>query len=62
MITKYTTKRDTNGNRYTLMVNHNRKEFMRSYNPYSIEGFITITKKDRNKLINQLLENGYTEV
>jgi len=62
MITKYTTKRDVNGNRYTLTVDDFHKTFERNYNPYSYTDYITITKRDRNKLIDQLLENGYTEL
>lgn len=60
MITKYATKRDINGNRYTLIVDDTKKTFERSYNPYDYSDYITIGKRDRNKLIEQLIENGYT--
>ena len=62
MITKYATKRDINGNRYTLIVNDTEKTFERSYNPYDYSDYITIGKRDRNKLIEQLIENGYTQI
>ena len=60
MITKYATKRDINGNRYTLIVNDRNKTFDRSYNPFDYSDYITISKRDRIKLVGQLLENGYT--
>lgn len=61
MITKYATKRDINGNRYTLIVNTENKTFQRSYNPFDYSDYITIGKRDRNKLIDQLTSEGYTE-
>lgn len=61
MITKYATKRDINGNRYTLIVNTESKTFQRSYNPFDYSDYITIGKRDRNKLIDQLTSEGYTE-
>ena len=60
MITKYATKRDINGNRYTLIVNTENKTFQRSYNPFDYSDYITIGKRDRNKLIDQLTSEGYT--
>lgn len=61
MITKYATKRDINGNRYTLIVNTENKTFQRSYNPFDYSDYIAIGKRDRNKLIDQLTSEGYTE-
>ena len=57
----FATKRDTNGNRYTLIIDHSERYFVRGYNPFSYSDYITITKRDRNKLIEQAKEAGYTE-
>lgn len=63
MIIKYTTKRDINGNRKTLEVNHAAKTYKRDYNSArSYDEHITITNKDRNKIIKQLDEAGYTSI
>lgn len=60
MIMKYTTNRDKSGNRCTLVVDTDKKEFVRGYNSaWSYSDFVTITKKDRDKIVNLLTENGY---
>lgn len=58
---KFTTKRDINGNRYTLLIDHNKRTFTRNYNPYCYSDYITITKKDRKNIITDLEKEGYTE-
>ena len=61
MIQKFTTKRDTNGNRYTLIVNHSKETYRADYNSsYSYSDYITISKTDRLKMIDQLIDNGYS--
>ena len=64
MIIKYTTKRDRSGNRYTLRVNNQEKTFHRDYNDsWTYTDYITLSsKKEREKLINQLFLSGYTEI
>lgn len=64
MIIKYTTKRDASGNRYTLRADHIEKTFHRDYNDaWTYSDYITLnSKKEREKLINQLLNAGYTEI
>lgn len=58
----FTTKRDVNGNRYTLLIDNEKKEFKADYNTTSDYSFyVTISKPDRQKLISQLLLSGYTE-
>ncbi len=63
MIIKYTTKRDINGNRYTLHVNHEAKTFKRDYNDsWNYSDYVTIGKRDREKLIKTLISEGYNEL
>lgn len=57
---KFTTKRDINGNRYDLIIDLENKTGKQTYNSsFSYSDFITISKTDRKKLIEQLTENGY---
>ena len=61
MIQKFTTKRDTNGNRHTLIINHSAQTYRADYNSaYDYSDYITINKTDRRKMIEQLIENGYS--
>lgn len=63
MIIKYTTKRDINGNRKTLIVDHAGQTYRRDYNSaHDYSDFITITSRDREKLINILDSNGYKSI
>ena len=61
MILKFSTKRDINGNRYTLVINTDTKTFSRSYNPFNYTDYITISKTDKHNLQVDLLNNGYQE-
>lgn len=62
MMQQFITKRDTNGNRYTLIIDHDNKTYKRDYNPYFLKGFyIEVTKKQRREIIQDLDENGYKE-
>ncbi len=62
MIIQYATKRDQNGNRYYLCVDHDRKEFATTPRHwYCREDFIEINKSDRRKIIEWLTAAGYTE-
>lgn len=63
MIIKYTTKRDINGNRKTLIVNTDMQTYKRDYNTsYDYTDYITISVKDRNKIMQQLDEAGYISI
>lgn len=63
MILKFTTKRDINGNRYTLEIDTENKTYNRSYNTsFDYADFVEISKKDREKLIDSLENNGFVEV
>ena len=63
MILKYTTKRDINGNRKTLIVDHSAKTYKRDYNSaHDYTDYITITAKDRDKITAQLDAAGYTSI
>ena len=51
MIQKYITKRDINGNRYTLIVDHINKTYKTDYNPFrDSDEYITIGKREKHKL------------
>lgn len=56
----FVTKRDTNGNRYYLTVNLTEKTFSRVPRWYNSE-YITVTKKDKNKIMDQLTAAGFIE-
>ena len=60
MIQKYITKRDINGNRYTLIVDHINKTYKTDYNPFrDSDEYITIGKREKHKLQEQLDNAGY---
>ena len=60
MIQKFTTKRDANGNRYTLEIDHDKKRFYPDYNTTcDYSEYITISKTDRQKLMDQAEAAGY---
>lgn len=61
-IQKYATKRDINGNRYTLEINHTKKTFKKDYNILFYDGYTEITKRGRDQLVKDLEENNYTEI
>ena len=61
MIQRFVTKRDINGNRYTLIIDHTNKTFTRDYNIWHYDGFKTIGKRERKQLINDCIAAGYTE-
>lgn len=60
MIEKYTTKRDINGNRYTLIIDHDRKTYKRDYNPWDYSEYKTIGKRERERRAEELEKAGYT--
>lgn len=60
MIQKFKTKRDRNGNTYTLVIDHSKQGYARNYNPWDTSEYIEIGKRDREKMIAQLEEAGYT--
>lgn len=60
MIQRFTTKRDENGNRKTLIVDHELRTFFLDYNTtYDYSDYITITTTDRRKMADALEEAGY---
>lgn len=56
----FKTKRDINGNTYTLEINHTEKTYRTNYNPFNYSDYITIGKRDRARMIKELKETGYT--
>lgn len=61
MIERFKTKRDINGNTYTLTIDHTTKTFNRNYNLFDMSDFIQIGKRDRQRIIKELQTAGYTE-
>lgn len=61
-IQKYATKRDINGNRYTLEINHTKKTFKKDYNVLFYDGYTEITQRGRKQLVKDLEQNNYTEI
>lgn len=61
MLIEFKTKQDINGNTYYLIIDTDKKTFTINY-PRIVpsENCIEIKKRDRNKLIDQLKNNGYT--
>ena len=59
MIQKFVTKIDRNGNRYTLEIDHDRNRIYLDSNTCNYSDFITVTKTDRQKLIEQAKNAGY---
>lgn len=61
MIQRFITKRDTNGNRKTLIIDHVNATYKRDYNPFSPSDYIEITSKARRAIIDEIESAGYTE-
>ena len=55
---EYKTKRDTNGNTYTLTIDHGTRTYSTNRMPY--RDMIVITRKKRRELIEDLKKSGYT--
>ena len=63
MIIKLSTKRDINGNRYYLGFDTEKKVYARtSAHWYCKEDVLQITKTERRRMIEQLKDEGYTEI
>lgn len=63
MILRFTTKRDTNGNRYTLDIDTDNKLFSYGYNTAHYYGeHITITKAERKRMIGELIADDFASV
>lgn len=56
----FKTQRDINGNTYTLEIDHDARTYTTNYNPFNYSDYMTIGKRERNRLINELKESGYT--
>lgn len=61
MLQRFRTKRDINGNTYTLTIDHTTKTYNRDYNPFNKSDYIEIGKRDRQRMIEELQTAGYTE-
>ena len=59
MIQKFTTKRDVNGNRYTLIIDHTARTYKNDYNPMHPQDFAEVTRKALRELRNEAIEAGY---
>lgn len=57
----FVTKRDRNGNRYYLTVDLVNKTFSRVDRWYRSD-FITVTRRDKNRIVATLKSSGYTEI
>lgn len=60
MLFKFTTKRDRNGNRYTLIIDTEAKTVKKDFNPMYAGDYIEITRKDRSRLFDEIIGSGYT--
>ena len=62
MITKYATKRDINGNTYKLIIDTERRTYAQENAGFFHRcDFITIGKRERARMIEDLKTAGYTE-
>lgn len=62
MILRFATRRNANGYRKILIINHDKKIYSRTAaHWYSREDFIETTNTDRNKLIDFIEAAGYIE-
>lgn len=61
MVEKFATKRDINGNRLYLVVDHERKEYTRQINGWfcKSDGYIIIGKRELHRMVDELKANGY---
>lgn len=62
MIQKFTTKRDRNGNRYTLTIDHTAKTYKNDYNPFYPQDFAEVTRKALRELRQEAIEAGYKAI
>lgn len=63
MLVRLATKRDTSGNRYYLIIDHEKKIYSRQPKHWlGREDYIEISKKDERKYVNILNENNYKEI
>lgn len=59
----FKTKPDTNGNIYTLEIDHQDKTYKADYNSrYIYTGYIKISKSDRKEMIKELEAYHYTRI
>ncbi len=58
---QFATKRDTNGNTYSLVIDLTSKEFSRN-NHWVDSDFIRITRAEMRKIIEQLNQANYKEI
>ncbi len=61
-ILQFCTKKDVNGNRKYLIVDVIAKQYSRNFTGWFYsEDFVTISTRDRNKMIKKLTEEGYIQ-
>ncbi len=63
MILEFSTKTNTNGNRYYLEIDTDNKTFaLNSRRIYFQKDVVTVTNRDRNKILKQLSEANFKAV
>jgi len=63
MILEFSTKTNTNGNRYYLAIDTDNKTFsLNSRRIYFQKDVVTVTNRDRNKILKQLSEANFKAV
>ena len=63
MILEFSTKINTNGNRYYLAIDTDNKTYsLESWHIYRQQDVITITSRGRDKLIKQLESDGFKRI
>lgn len=62
MLMKFTTKRDRNGNRYTLIIDTEAKTIKKDFNPFYSGDYIEITRTDRRRLFDEAIKSGFKSI
>lgn len=62
MVLKFKTKRDTNGNTYTLIIDTEKQTVKRDYNPFDKSDYVVIGKNDRERLYKNCIACGYSQI
>lgn len=58
----FATKRDTNGNRYTLVIDHTEKTYSRTLGGWfhAEDVTATVTRRELHAMVDELKADGYT--
>lgn len=63
MKTSYATKRDRNGNRYILIIDHDRRQYATTADRwYAKEDYLEVSKADRRRMLEAVQAAQYEEV